>query len=131
MICAVPLRIGHFWVQTLFSAHAVAVYDISDPERVREVSRLNLDEKQQPHWISPSSDNRRIIMNSGEYGEHRLFMLNFNPDTGALSLDGTFRDAGSDKPGVSLDGKSFPHGFQGDAYPHGAVFSRTAAAKVE
>lgn len=130
-ICAVPLRIGHFWVQTLFSAHAVAVYDISDPERVREVSRLNLDEKQQPHWISPSSDNRRIIMNSGEYGEHRLFMLNFNPDTGALSLDGTFRDAGSDKPGVSLDGKSFPHGFQGDAYPHGAVFSRTAAAKVE
>jgi hypothetical protein len=27
-----------------------------------------------------------------------------------------------------MDGKSWPHGFQGDAFPHGAVFSLTAAA---
>ncbi len=123
-ICAVPLLIGHYWVQTLFSAHALASYDISDLAHIREVSRITFDDKQKPHWISADSDDRRIILNSGEYGQHRLFMVNFDPQTGALTLDKTFRDPGSDKPGVSMDGKSWPHGFKGDAYAHGTVFSR-------
>jgi hypothetical protein len=126
--CAVPLRIGHYWVQTLFSAHALAAYDISDRGHIREVSRLMFDDKQKPHWISPDSTGRRIVLNSGEYGEHRLFIVNFDPKTGTLTLDARFRDTGSDRPGVSMDGKSWPHGFHGDAYPHGAVFSRSAAA---
>jgi hypothetical protein len=126
--CDVPLRIGHYWVQTLTTMHAVASYDISDLAHILEVSRVVFDDKQKPHWISPAEDNRRIILNSGEYGEHRLFMLNFDPQTGALALDPRFRDAGSEKPGVSMDGKSWPHGFRGDAYPHGTVFSRPAAA---
>jgi hypothetical protein len=122
--CAVPLRIGHYWVQTLFSAHAVATYDISDLANLREVSRLTLNDQQKPHWIAADNDNRRIILNSGEYGEHRLFMINFDPQTGALKLDERFRDAGNSRSGVSMDGKSWPHGFSGDAYPHGTVFSR-------
>lgn len=126
-ICAVPLQIGHYWVQTLFSAHALAAYDISDLAHIREVSRITFDDKQKPHWISPDADNRRIILNSGEYGEHRLFMINFDPQTGALTLDEHFRDPGSDKAGVSMDGKSWPHGFKGDAYAHGTVFSRSGA----
>ncbi|MGH9498565.1 MAG: hypothetical protein ACRD3L_05435 [Terriglobales bacterium] len=126
--CAVPLRIGHYWVQTLFSAHALATYDISDLDHIREVSRIAFDDKQKPHWISPDFDNRRIVMNSGEYGDHRLFMINFDPQTGVLTLDKSFRDPGSDQAGVSMDGKSWPHGFKGDAYPHGTVFSRPSAA---
>ena len=121
--CAVPLRIGHFWVQTLFAVHALAAYDISDLDHIREVSRLSFDDKQKPHWIATDTDAHRIILNSGEYGEHRLFMVNFDPQTGALTLDEHFRDPGSDKPGVSMDGKSWPHGFHGDAYVHGTVFS--------
>jgi hypothetical protein len=126
-ICAVPLVIGHYWVQTLFSAHALATYDISDLTNIREVSRITFDDKQKPHWISPDVDNRRIVLNSGEYGEHRLFMINFDPQTGTLTLDKTFHDPGSDMAGVSMDGKSWPHGFKGDAYAHGTVFSRPAA----
>jgi hypothetical protein len=126
--CAVPLRIGHYWIQTLFSVHALAAYDISDLAHIREVSRITFDDKQLPHWISADENGRRIVLNSGEYGEHRLFILNFDPQTGILTLDGRFRDAGSDKPGVSMDGKSWPHGFQGDAYPHGTVFSRSGEA---
>jgi hypothetical protein len=126
--CAVPLRIGHYWVQTLFSAHALATYDISDLAHFREVSRVTFDDKQKPHWIAADADGRRIVLNSGEYGDHRLFMVNFDPQTGSLTLDKRFRDAGSENPGVSMDGKSWPHGFQGDAYPHGTVFSRTASA---
>lgn len=128
--CAVPLRIGHYWVQTLFSAHALASYDLSDLNNIREVSRITFDDKQKPHWISPDADDRRIILNSGEYGEHRLFMVNFDPQTGALTLDKSFRDAGSDRPGVSMDGKTWPHGFHGDAYPHGTVFSIPASGQA-
>jgi hypothetical protein len=51
-------------------------------------------------------------------------MVNFDGESGALKLDENFRDAGSAKPGVSMDGKSWPHGFHGDAYGHGTVFSR-------
>jgi hypothetical protein len=127
--CSVPLRINRYWVQTLFSAHAVAVYDISDLSKVHEVSRVSFDNKQGPHWMAADTDNRRIVVNSGEYADHRLFVLNFDPATGAVKLDERFRDAGSDRPGVSMDGKSWPHGFKGDAYPHGAVFSRTVATQ--
>jgi WD40 repeat protein len=127
----VPLRIGHYWIQSLSSVHALATYDLSDLAHIREVSRITFDEKQKPHWISADEDGRRIVVNSGEYGEHRLFIMNFDPQTGALALDTRFRDAGSDRPGVSMDGKSWPHGFQGDAYPHGTVFSRpTTAARI-
>src|SRR5581483_2848821 len=106
-ICAVPLRIGRYWVQTLFSAHALAAYDISDLGKIREVSRITFDDKQKPHWIATDPDNRRIILNSGEYGEHRLFMLSFDPENGALKIDNRFRDPGSDRPGVSMDGKAW------------------------
>lgn len=130
-----PLRIGNYWVQTLFSEHALTAYDISDRSHIKEVSRLTFDEKQTPHWISADADARRIVLNSGEYGEHRIYIVNFDPNTGALALDTRFRDAGSDRPGISMDGKFWPHGFHGDAYAHGTVFSRpssqnaTAAAK--
>jgi hypothetical protein len=123
-IAAVPVRIGHYWIQSLLSVHAVASYDISDLGHIREVSRITFDDKQKPHWISPDEDRKRLIVNSGEYGEHRLFIVNFDEKTGALAIDKRFRDPGSDRPGVSMDGKSWPHGFKGDAFPHGAVFSR-------
>lgn len=128
--CAVPLRISHYWIQTLFSAHALAAYDIADLTHIREVSRVTFDDKQLPHWIAADSDARRIVLNSGEYGEHRLFIVNFDPDTGALSLDQHFRDPGSQRPGVSMDAKTWPHGLKGDAYAHGTVFSRAANTKT-
>ena len=89
-----------------------------------EVSRIRFDEKQKPHWIATDSENRRIVLNSGEYGDHRLFMVNFDPQIGTLALDATFRDPGTDRPGVSMEGKAWPHGFRGNAYVHGTVFSR-------
>jgi hypothetical protein len=121
--CAVPLQIGHYWIQTLATAKALAAYDISDLAHIREVSRVKLNDKQYPHWVAADVGNRRILLNSGEYGEHRLYVVNFDPESGALQLDEKFRDAGSDQPGVSMDGKTWPHGFTGDAYGHGAVFS--------
>lgn len=121
--CAVPLQIGHYWIQTLATAKALAAYDISDLAHIREVSRVKLNDKQYPHWVAADLGNRRILLNSGEYGEHRLYVVNFDRESGGLKLDEKFRDAGSDQPGVSMDGKTWPHGFAGNAYGHGAVFS--------
>jgi hypothetical protein len=122
--CDVPLLIGHYWIQTLHSAHAVTVSDVSDVAHIKEVSRVTFDDKQTPHWMATDADGHRIVLNSGEYGDHRLFILNFDPHTGKLWLDEHFRDAGGVKSGVSMDRKAWPHGFQGNAYPHGTIFSR-------
>ena len=88
----VPLLMGHYWVQSLSSVHALAAYDISDLSHIREVSRLTLDDKQKPHWISAEEGGRRIVVNSGEYGDHRLFIVNFDPQTGSLELGVSSRD---------------------------------------
>jgi WD40 repeat protein len=117
-VCGVPVRIAHYWVASLSDKHAVAVYDLTTPD-VKEVSRVTLDEKQKPHWLSPDTSGRRLVINSGEHGDHRIFIFDFDPATGALKLDEKFRDQGSDRAGVSMDGKKW-----GDAFPHGAVFSR-------
>ena len=122
-LCGVPLRLGHFWIATLSDQHAIAAYDLDTPE-LKEVSRVTFDDKHKPHWISPDPSGNRIVLNSGEYGDHRLFLLDFDPKTGTLKLDKNFRDQGASEPGVSMDGRTWPHGFKGDAYPHGAVLSR-------
>ncbi len=68
---------------------------------------------------------RRVVLNSGGYSKsNRLFVLNFDPANGRLTMDGRFRDPGSSRDGVNLSDKTWPHGFWGKALPHGTVFSR-------
>lgn len=123
--CGVPVLTGHYWLQTVPEAHALVVLDISDAEHPREVSALTLGSEEQPHWIAIDSAGRRIVLNSGGGTPgNRLFIINFDPSTGVLAIDDRFRDAGSTRPGVSMSGKSWPHGFSGTALPHGTVFSR-------
>jgi len=98
--------------------------DISDPEHPREVSTVTFGEDEGPHWASIDVTGRRIVVNSAGSKPNRLYIVNINPATGALSVDQRFRDAGSSTPGVTLTGKSWPHGFAGEAKPHGTVFSR-------
>jgi len=122
--CGVPLRIGHWWLQSVPQTHSLTVLDISNPEQPREVSRLVLPD-QQPHWLAADPSGRRIVLDSGEnVPDRRIFMIHFNPDTGAVALDRSFRDAGSDQPGISTDGKTWPQGFLRQAHCHGVVFSR-------
>jgi hypothetical protein len=123
--CGVPVLTGRYWLQPVPEAHAVVVLDISDPEHPRERSRVTLGDDEGPHWLAIDSLERRLVVNSGGYAKgNRLFLLNFDPATGALSVDEKFRDAGSTKPGVNLTGLRWPHGFSGTAAPHGTVFSR-------
>ncbi|MCA1563373.1 MAG: hypothetical protein LC804_25020 [Acidobacteria bacterium] len=62
-------------MQTLSRTHALASFDLSDPAQIREVSRLNFDDKQKPHWIAADEHGRRLVMNSGEYGDLELGVM--------------------------------------------------------
>lgn len=123
--CGVPAVIGNFWLQTVPRTHAVVVLDVSDPVEPVEVSRVTFaDPEGYPHWISPSSDGKRVLLSTGGgFNNGRLILMNFDPETGALTLDETFRDEGSDLIGVDFGSHtSWPHGETGGAISHGAVF---------
>lgn len=123
--CGVPVLAGHYWLQTVPEVHALVVLDVSDPERPRQVSSLALGDDEKPHWLAIDRTGRRLVLNSADAeGGNRLFVIHLDPATGAVALDGRFRDAGASRPGVSFSGKRWPHGFAGTAVPHGTVFSR-------
>lgn len=120
--CGVPVLTGHYWLQTLSTAHALVALDISDAEHPREVSRVTLPPDEAPHWIAIDATGRRVVLNSGGKGS-RLFVIDFDPANGRLSLDRRFHDPGDASAGISLSGANWA-GFTGKVAPHGAVFSR-------
>jgi hypothetical protein len=123
--CGVPVLTGHYWLQPVPETHALVALDVTDPEHPREVSTVTFGDDEMPHWAAIDPAGRRVVVNSGGSGTgNRLFVVNFDPATGALSMDERFRDAGSTRPGVRLTGARWPHGFTGTAVPHGTVFSR-------
>jgi hypothetical protein len=121
--CGVPVLTGHYWLQPVPETHALVALDISDPDKPREVSSVTFGDDENPHWIAIDPSGRRVVLNSGGKG-NRLFVVNFDPETGKLAIDEKFRDPDDPKPGISMTGRKWPHGFTGNAAPHGSVFSK-------
>ena len=125
MDCGVPILTGKYWLQPVPASRSLIALDISNPEHPREVSTVTFGGEESPHWVAIDPTGRRVVLNSGGHkASNRLFIVNFDPETGQLAIDDRFRDAGSTTPGVSMTGKVWPHGFTGTAAPHGTVFSR-------
>jgi len=123
--CGVPLVVGHYWLQPVPALHGLVSLDISDPEHPRRIASVSFGDDEEPHWIAIDPTGRRIVLNSGGYAKgNRLFVVNFDPASGGLAIDGRFRDPGSAEPGIDLSRRKWPHGFTGTAAPHGTVFSR-------
>jgi hypothetical protein len=123
--CGVPILTGHYWLQPIPDEHGMLSLDITDPEHPKELSRVTLPEDEAPHWAAIDPSGTRIVMNSSGYVKgHRLWLVNFDRVTGKLTVDENFRDPDDHQPGIDLNGKSWPHGFKGNAVPHGTVFSR-------
>jgi hypothetical protein len=122
--CGVPVLIGHYWLQPVPDAHALIALDISNPERPREVSSVNFGSDEGPHWVSVDPARSRVVVNSAGSTPNRLFIVDVDTRTGKLTIDRNFRDIGGAQPGITLTGKTWPHGFNGYAKPHGTVFSR-------
>lgn len=122
-LCGVPLVVDHYWIEAVPAIGGVVVLDVSNPARPVKVSQLSLGEDQFTHWLAWDEAGSRIILNSGG-ADSRLFMLRFDRNSGSVTMDDDFRNAGSARPGFSLSNLDWPHGFSGTALPHGAVFSR-------
>ncbi len=102
--CAIPAVVGNYYLVTVPAYSAVVSLDISDPASPREVSRAAFGERDVPHWLAVSPNQRRVVVTGYGSMARRVELLTFDPQTGALSHDLTIANVG----GV----------------PHGAVFSR-------
>jgi len=122
-LCGVPIVVGNYWIEAVPAINGVVVLDVSDPAKPVPVSKLSLGENQFTHWLAWDDADNRIIVNSGG-DDSMLFMLTFDRNSGKLTMDNDFGDRNPARPGYDLKGRAWPHGFQGTALPHGAVFSR-------
>jgi hypothetical protein len=121
--CGVPTVIGHYLLEGLFYLHTVVVLDIANGARPVEVSRVKLDDNYFPHWTGWDARTNRVVVTPGRTGDPRLYLLKFDPSTGAISLDEAFHDSDG-KPGFNFTDRDWPHGWKGSGQPHGVVFSR-------
>jgi hypothetical protein len=122
--CAVPIVVGHYWVQTAAALPGVIVLDISNPAQPVEVSRLVLDKRyMMPHWLAAdrksNERNTRLILTGDDMDWALMLRLD---EKGKVSIDDTFRDPDSSVPGLNFTRDNWPHGNAGPAVVHAALF---------
>lgn len=122
-MCGVPTIVGRFLVQSVPAINGLVVLDLSDPAKPVEVSRLTVNDEYRPHWTGYDAKTGRIVVTSSRSTADRLYLLKLDAATGAISIDESFRDVDG-APGFGFMGRDWPHGWNGAATPHGAVFSR-------
>jgi hypothetical protein len=121
--CGVPTIVGHFLIETAYFAHAAIVLDIANAAQPVEVSRVKFDNNYYPHWSAWDATTNHIVITPGRSGLSRLYLMEFDPPSGVLKLDESFRD-NNGKPGFNFENREWPQGWKGSGWPHGAVFSR-------
>jgi hypothetical protein len=113
--CAVPVRVGRWWVQTVPALHALVALDVTDPSRPREVARLGLGNEVTPHWLAADASGRRLVTTSGQARDPRVHLATLDPTTGALAPD-------PQTPTIDLSRVTVPGLGVVRAVPHGVVF---------
>jgi len=118
-MCALPVTVENFWIQTVPARNGLVSLDLSDPDNPREVGYLDFGEGLYPHWIALEPSERRIVVTGFGGMLNSVMMVTVNPMTGALAIDHDFGEDGI----TSFGGINWPHGSTGPAVPHGSVFS--------
>jgi hypothetical protein len=120
--CAIPLRLGDYWIQAVGESWQVVALDISDPDSPQLATVLQLPEPFQPHWMAAEPGGDRIVVTGYQGMADRIVMLRFNASEQNLSVDESFGAANEGPPGFSTDREFWPHGRTGPATAHGVVF---------
>lgn len=120
--CAIPVRIGDYWIQAVGEAWQVVVLDISDPAAPQLATVLQFPEGHQPHWIAAEPNGERIVVTGYGALADRIVLLSFNPGEQSLEMVAGFGNSDTDPPGVLTDRRIWPHGKTGPATPHAVVF---------
>jgi hypothetical protein len=121
--CGVPTIVGHYLLQSVPYMHSIVALDIANGTKPVEVSRMELGDHYFPHWTGWDEKTNRVVVTGGGNSDPRLYLLKFDPATGALAMDDAFHDSDG-KPGFNFADREWPHGWKGTGKPHGAVFSR-------
>jgi hypothetical protein len=121
--CGVPTIVGHYLLQSILYLHTVIMLDIANGANPIEVSRVKFDDSFYPHWTGWDAKTNRLVVTGGGLGDPRLYLLKFDPASGAISVDEAFHDSDG-KPGFNFSNRDWPHGWKGSGVPHGVVFSR-------
>jgi len=120
-MCGVPSLVEHYWIQPVQILHAIVVLDLTATGGPKEVARVVLDGQILPHWTGYDARTQRLAVSG--YAEARVFMLTFDPKTGALAVDKAFHDK-EGRAGFDSGSRAWPHGWSGAAGVHGIVFSK-------
>lgn len=125
--CGVPTIVGHYLIESDRLTHGLIVLDIANPAKPMEVARVPFPADYSPHWTGWDAMTHRLVVTANaDSPSHRLYLLKFDPLTGAIAIDTAFHDADG-KPGFNFDNRKWPlgpHGWFGSGAPHGVVFSR-------
>lgn len=114
-VCAVPVVVGKFYVQTAMDINGLIALDVSDPAKPVEASRITLDEKfDMPHWVAADRASDRLVVTGND--RSWALVLKLDPETGAITIDPSLPD------GISFERTRWPHGESGPAKVHGALF---------
>ena len=118
--CGVPTIVSHYLIESVRVNHSIMVIDIANAAKPVLVSRVKFEGNFMPHWTGWDPKTQRVVVTGTE---PRLYLLKFDPSTGAISMDEAFHDDDG-KPGFNFANRDWPHGWKGSGLPHGAVFSR-------
>ena len=119
--CGIPVVFGNYWVMPVGQMHALAVLDIADPARPREVFRLATPDTFNPHWLARDPLSNRLVLGAELGGEEGFYLLRFDERTGGLAFDAAL--SGEGRTGyLSLADQAWPHGATGRAWGHAALF---------
>lgn len=118
--CGVPTIVSHYLIQSVPELDGIVVLDIANGDKPVEVARVKLGDGYSPHWTGWDEKTHRVVVTGHQ---PRLFLLKFDPQSGAIAIDEGFHDDNG-KPGFNLTNREWPHGWTGSGLPHGVVFSR-------
>ncbi|MDQ1566425.1 MAG: hypothetical protein QOF96_1305 [Actinomycetota bacterium] len=110
--------------------------DEADCPRLVSVLRVEDSSSGGPHWaavdnhsLTPAGALTRLVFSdsfvarTGVDGNHRMYMVDVDPATGALAYDQSFRDEKTGTPGVDFNRRNWPnHPGAGFYKPHAMVW---------